>query len=93
MKHTVPDALLTREVLRLVRDGQPTVEEFIARFGGLGGQSFHVLRKHGIIVVEDGRIRLNRRYLSPDGKRFAWKNRVIHLDQDIVDIFRPALGE
>jgi hypothetical protein len=90
MKHTVPDALLSRQLLCFVRDSQPTVEEFIARFGGPGGQAFHVLRKHGITAVEGGRVRLNRRHLSPDGKRFAWRNRVIHLDEDIVDIVRQA---
>jgi hypothetical protein len=92
MKHTVPDALLSRQLLCFIRDGQPTVEEFIARFGGQGGQAFHVLRKHGIIIVDSGRVRLSRRHLSPDGQRFVWRIKVIHLDDDVVQIARWAAG-
>jgi hypothetical protein len=84
MKHTTPDALLTRELLCFVRDSRPTVEVFMAQYGGAGGQGFHILRKHGAIVVEDGRVRLSRRHLSPDGQQFIWGLRVIHLDRDEV---------
>jgi hypothetical protein len=86
MKHTVPDGFLSRQLLCFVRDSQPTIEEFISRFGGSHGEVFHILRKHGIIIVDGGRIRLNRRYLSGDGQRFFWKIKIIHLDDDIVDI-------
>ena len=84
MKHTAPDALLSRELLCFVRDGNPTVEEFTTRFGGAGGQAFHVLRKHGVIVEDAGRVRLSRRHLSPGGQRFVWGFRVFHLDRDEV---------
>jgi hypothetical protein len=88
MNHTMPDALLSRQLLCFIRDEQPTIEEFTARFGGPGGQSFHVLRKHGIIAVEGDRVLLSRRHLSPDGQRFVWGTKVIHLDDDVVDIVR-----
>ena len=84
MKHTTPDALLSRALLCFVRDEEPTVEEFLARHGGAGGQCFHVLRKSGAVEVEGGRVRLNRRLLSPDGQRFAWGPSIIHLDRDEV---------
>jgi hypothetical protein len=77
MKHTTTDTLLSRELLCFVRDQAPTVEEFLARFGGTGGQCFHTLRKSGALEVERGRVRLSRCLLSPDGQRFAWGSSII----------------
>jgi hypothetical protein len=88
MKHTSPDVFLSRELLSFVRDHNPTVEEFITRFAGTGSQGLHILRKHEIIIVEGDRVRLSRRHLSPDGQRFVWGIRIIHLDEDLVDIVR-----
>ncbi len=88
MKHTDPYHLLNRATLCFVRDERPTVEQFLERFGGPHGQAYHVLRKHGIIILEDGRLRLNRRHLSPDGKEFVWGNNIFHLDSDRVDTVR-----
>jgi hypothetical protein len=84
MKHTTPDMLLSRELLCFVRDHAPTVEEFLAGYGGAGGQCFHILRKSGVVEVEGGRVRLSHRLLSPDGQRFAWRSSIIHLDRDEV---------
>jgi hypothetical protein len=85
MKHTTPAALLSRELLCFVRDKSPTVEEFLARYGGAGGQCFHVLRKSGVVEVDAGQVRLNRRLLSPDRQRFAWRCLIIRLDRDEVE--------
>ena len=84
MKHTTADALLSRELLCFVHDQNPTVEAFLARFGDVGGQVFHVLRKEGVIVEEDGRVRLSRRHLSPDGQQFYWGFRIFWLDRNEV---------
>ena len=88
MKHTTPNVVLTRQLLCFVRDQQPTVQEFLAQFGGPSGQTFHLLRKLGIIVVDGDRVRLSRRHLNPNGQRFEWGIRSIHLDEDIVEIVR-----
>jgi hypothetical protein len=85
MKHTRPEALLSRELLCFVRDHAPTVEEFVARYGGAGRQCFHILRKQGVVEVDGGRVRLSRRRLSPDGQAFAWGALIFHLDRDEVD--------
>ena len=87
MTHTRPEAFPTRELLGFVRDRRPTVAEFTARFGGPGDQVLQVLRKHGA-VVEDGRVRLSRRHLSPDGRRFVWDIRSIRLDDGVVEAIR-----
>src|SRR5689334_6008243 len=79
MKHTTPEALLSRELLCFVRDHAPTVEEFLARYGGTGGQCYHVLRKSGVLEVDGDRVRLSRRLLSPDGQCFAWRSWIIRL--------------
>jgi hypothetical protein len=84
MKHTTPDTLLSRELLSFVRDANPTAEEFAIRYGGPGGQAFHVLRKAGVVVVEDGRVRLSLRHLSPDGRAFFWGFREFLLNRDEV---------
>jgi hypothetical protein len=88
MKHTTAGPLLSRELLCFVRDHAPTVDEFTARFGGSGGQAFHVLRKAGAVVVEGDRVRLSPRHLSPDGMRFVWGCRVFLLDRDQVLLVR-----
>src|SRR5262245_10113403 len=88
MKHTSPTRYQSRSFLCFVRDENPTVEEFVAWLGEPGDQGFHVLRKHGVVVVEEGRVRLNRRHLSPDGQRFVWGSRVVHLNEDIIDFVR-----
>src|SRR5262249_30556145 len=84
MKHTTHEALLSRGLLCFTGDSHPTVEEFAARFGGPANQAFHVFRKHGVLVAEGGRVRLSRRHLSPDGKRFFWGELVFLLDRDEV---------
>jgi hypothetical protein len=88
VKHTTADALLSRELLCFVRDYAPSTDEFTARFGGPGGQVFHVLRKAGALEVEGGRVRLNGRHLTPDGKMFVWGCRVFLLDRDEILIVR-----
>jgi hypothetical protein len=96
MKHTRPDAFLTRGLLCAVRDERLKVEEFVARFGS---QGYHVLRKHAVIVLDGGRVRLSRRHLSPDGLCFVWGTMVAHLGNDLVDHVRwgqggpPVFGE
>ena len=51
MKHNTPDNLLTRELLCFVRDSKPTVNDFLAKYDGEFGQTFHVLRKcHAILL-------------------------------------------
>jgi hypothetical protein len=85
MKHTQPGAFLTRELLRVVRDERPTVEVFVARFGD---QCYHILRKHGLIVPDGEGVRLNRCHLSPDGSRFVWGVKIIHLDKDEIEMVR-----
>jgi hypothetical protein len=81
MKHTRPNVFLTRDLLCSVRDERPTPEEFVTRFGE---QCFHLLHKHAVIVLENERVLLSRRHLSPDGLRFAWGRQLIHLDSDVI---------
>jgi hypothetical protein len=68
-------------LLRFVRDDTPSTPAFTERFGD---QAFHTLRKHGVIVVENDRVRVNRRHLSPDGQRFVWGSRIFLIDRDEV---------
>jgi hypothetical protein len=88
MKHTTAGPLLSRELLCFVRDHVPTIDEFTARFGGPSGQTFHVLRKAGAVVVEGDRVRLSSHHLAPDGERFVWGCRVFLLDWDEVLLVR-----
>lgn len=84
MKHTRAGHLLSRELLCLVRDNAPTVDEF----GGPGGQALHALRKQGAVVIEGGLVRLSPRHLSPDGLRFVWGQAVFALDRDEAMLVR-----
>ena len=85
MKHSAPGPFLTRLLLSFVRDHRPTVSECLVAFGE---QGFHLLRKHGLLVIEGGRCRLSRRHLSPDGTRFVLGQRLIHLDDDVIELVR-----
>jgi hypothetical protein len=84
MKHQTPDQLLKRELLCFVRDSKPTVEEFIAKFGGDFEQVFHVLRKAEAILVRDGIVVLNPSQLSEDQQQSAWGRPVFCLDRDVI---------
>ncbi len=85
MNHRTVDSFLTREILTDIRDGRPTQEEFIARYGE---QCFHLLRKAGAILLDGERLRLNSEHLTPDGQRFVWGVKLIHLDEDVIDLVR-----
>lgn len=89
MKHTTPDAFLTREILSWIRDERPISVAFIAR---CGEQCFHTLRKAGVITTDGKYLRLNRRYLSPDETLFVWGIKRIYLDEDRIDIVRRGPG-
>jgi hypothetical protein len=84
VKHTTPDCLLSCQLLCFIRHRNPTAEEFAARFVDPDGQALHVLRKFGVVVEEGGRVRLSRRHMSPDGRRFVWGSRVFLLNRDEV---------
>ncbi len=88
MKHTTPDQLISGTMLAFVRDRNPTVEEFIVHCCAGDSQVFHVLRKHQILVIEEDRVRLSRRHLSPDRQTFVWGIQRIHLDSDQIDLVR-----
>lgn len=86
MKHTVPDYLLSRELLCFVRDHRPSVDEFVTRFGGPHDQTFHVLRKEGVIVIEGGRVTLDPAHLTTDGRHFVWGVKLYSLERDEVQV-------
>src|SRR5688500_3676704 len=85
MKHTVPDPFLSRPLLCFVRDSRPAISECLSAFGE---QGFHILRKHGLLVVAAGRCRLSRRHFWPAGTRLVWGQKLIHLDDDVVELVR-----
>jgi hypothetical protein len=81
MKHTRARHCFSFELLRFIRDQHPTTEEFLAKYGGSQGVVFHLLRKEKLIVVEEnGRIRLSRKHLSPDGRVFIVEHEAFILD-------------
>jgi hypothetical protein len=86
MKHTQP--VLSAELLRFVRDNRPTVEDFIARFGGPGGSIYHLLRKSRLLVEEGKHLHLDPERLSRDGKRFTYGIQVYHIDTGEVQFVR-----
>lgn len=75
--------MITNELLRYVRDQTPTVDEFLDRFGGPHGSVYHTLRKQQVLIIEDERVRLDRRCLAPDGSHFVWGNLMYMLDSEV----------
>jgi hypothetical protein len=84
MKGSEVRAALSGQLLRYVRDEQPSVEDFIARFGGPGGCVYHVLRKGRALLEENGKLRLNPEHASPDGRQFTWETDVFLIDEDRI---------
>lgn len=95
MKHTDPAACLSCELLKLIRDSNPTESELIAWFGDdADAGRFHVLRKAGLLVVNDGCVSLSPNHLSPDGSAFAYDRRIYKIDEDqIVFVYRGPVGD
>ena len=87
MKHTDPAGSLSCDLLRFIRDSNPTESELIAWLGSdADAGRFHVLRKAGLLVVNDGRVRLSPDHLSPDGLAFAYGHRIYEIDRDRISI-------
>ncbi len=76
------------ELLKYIRDFAPTQEELIAWFCASDGEDrFHVLRKFGLIEIEDGRVKLSPEFLSEDGKVFIQKNVHYMIDEGMTRIY------
>jgi hypothetical protein len=87
MKRTTADACLSLEMLRFVRDRQPSIAEFVTYLGRAGENVLHLLRKAGIIVVGE-KLSLNRDNLSEDGKRFSYGPSIYHLETGEIQFVR-----
>jgi hypothetical protein len=84
-KFTTPGACLSIPLLRYVRDHAPTEADFLTWIGGWQNAGrYHTLRKAGLLLLEQGRLRLSPQHLSPDGKRFAYSCRIFQLGTDEV---------
>ncbi len=91
MQHTSPAACLSCELLRFVRDEEPTVAELIEQLGGereIG--RYHVLRKAGLITVIDDRVRLAESHLNHDRTIFTYEISLYHIDENVTSTIRRA---
>lgn len=87
MKHTRPRACLSVELLRHVRDARPTEAALIAWLGD-DASKFHVLRRAGLLVVNDGVVELSPEHRSNDGRTFRYEDLVFRLDEGTTLVVR-----
>jgi hypothetical protein len=73
------------DVLRHIRDASPTEEELLEWLGPSDHSSYHKLRKAGLTVIENGRVKLSPKHLSADGQSFLYGDRLYRLDKDQID--------
>jgi len=74
------------ELLRFIRDSEPTVSELLFWLGDAHQSRFHLLRKSGVLVIDGDVVRLSPQHLSQDGKRFHWGHYLYHLDEERLDV-------
>jgi len=87
MRYTEPRGSLSHGLLRYIRDEQPTAEGLLDWLGPSQASRFHVLRKAGLLVVQDGKVVLSPEHLTPCGKYFLYDNLRYHMDADRTDVF------
>jgi hypothetical protein len=80
-----PDACLTLDLLRFVRDAKPTEAELLEWLGSSRAGCYWVLRQAGLLQIRAGAISLSSECLSDDGQRFRYGNRLFHLDENRID--------
>lgn len=90
MRNTVntrPNIFLSNDLLKHIRDTQPTESELRQWLGVSEFGRYHVLRKAGLLQLREGRIVLSPEHRSADGEHFSYGNRRFNLDDDSVDVF------
>ena len=88
MKYTKVASCISLELLRFVRDSCPTEAELLAWLGPEQQGRYYVLRKAGVVLVQDGTVVLSPQLLSPDGEHLTWENLRYNIDEETIDTFR-----
>lgn len=78
---------LSIDLLRFVRDSQPTATEMLDWLGVAQQSRYHVLRKAGLLVLQEEILILSPQHLSPDSKCFQWEHMRFNIDEETIDIF------
>jgi|GEM_PF-6760660 len=85
MKHTDPAACLSCDLLKFIRDSNPTEAELLAWLSDDGAAGrFHVLRKAGLLRINNGRVELSSEHLSKNGTCFAFGSKIYIIDDDQI---------
>jgi len=81
-------ACIDCDLLRFVRDEQPTEAQLLAWLGPPGAAGrYHTLRKAGLILMRDGRTYLSSRHLSESGRGFRYYNQLWDIDHGTIYTF------
>jgi hypothetical protein len=79
---------MSLELLRHVRDDAPLQDDLLTWLSErqLVG-SYHILRKEGVLLLEQGRVVISSEYLTPDKTGVYYENQICWLDRDQIDVF------
>ena len=80
-------------LLRFVRNGRPTERELLEWLDVSQQGRYYILRKAGLLLLQEDKVMLSPQHLSPDGKRFVWKHLRYNIDEETIDIFRAEEPE
>ena len=72
------------ELLLFVRDSRPSEAEMLEWLGPSAVGSYHVLRKVGLLLLQDGVVTLNPENLSADGTLFHYHDLTYEPDRGIL---------
>lgn len=87
MRNTAVQHYLSVQLLRYIRDNQPTEDEFLAYLELSNAAFYHVLRKERLLLLDNGRVILSPQHYMADGQCFWYFNQCIYLDKDQIDYF------
>jgi hypothetical protein len=88
MRRSRPEQCITIPLLRYVRDSKPSEDELLDWLGPSEAARYHVLRKAGLLIVNDGVVTLSADQLTDDGKHFRYEFLRYNIDDDTVDVYR-----
>jgi hypothetical protein len=85
--NTHPESFLSFDLVKHIRDTRPTESELQEWLGASEFGRYHVLRKAGFLLLQEGRVIWSSQYLSADGRYFCFGHQMYDLDEGVIDVY------
>lgn len=87
MKESAIAHCISFELLSYIQNRSPTELELLIWLGETDSIRYHVLRKAGLLTIENGIVNLSPKHTTKDKKCLIWGNRLYHIDEERIDVF------